>query len=95
MFGFGDIFLVLLAAYKNGACRQYSLQVKDHLTELLEISLDTRKLVSTLKFWISDNSSDEMHIIFGDEINNVYNCIGIKLPRVSCAFKATACRMMP
>lgn len=81
MFGFGDIFLVLLAAYKNGACLQYSL--------------NTRKLVSTLKFWISDNSSDEMHIIFGDEINNVYNCIGIKLPRVSCAFKATACRMMP
>lgn len=68
---------------QNGACLQCSLEVKDHLTAVLKTSLNIRNLVSTRKFWILDNSSDEMHIIFGDDVNNLYNCIGINLPRVS------------
>lgn len=74
--GFFFFFLVLLAL-----CRMPL--VYDHLTELLKTSLNVGNLVSILTLWISDNSWDEMHIVFGDEINNLYNCIGIKLP--SCA----------
>lgn len=78
MFGCGDIFLVTKWRLSAG-----SLEVKDHLTAVLKTSLNIRNLVSTRKFWILDNSSDEMHIIFGDDVNNLYNCIGINLPRVS------------
>lgn len=47
------------------------------------------------KFGISDNFLDEIHTVFVDEVNNLCNCIGIKLLRVLCAYKETACRMMP
>lgn len=91
MFSFEEISLVLLAVCKMVLVCTIAFK-GNIVSQSCCKSLNVGNLVSTQKFWISDYFSDEIHIIFGDEVNNLYNCIGIKLLRVSCAYNKTACR---